>query len=99
MSFEELEAANEARPAGVMSRHRTSLFYPVQVPDLIGVKNRQYLDRTGLQQHRSIADLMRYAARNRGAFVGGDALASHNGFVPADPPNFRKLPDPYWIGP
>jgi len=94
MSFEELEATNEARPAGVLARQRTSLFYPVQVPDLIGVKDRRYLDRTGLQQQRSIADLMRYAAMNRGSFHGGDALASHDGFIPADPPNFKKLPDP-----
>jgi hypothetical protein len=94
MSFEELEATNEARPAGVLARQRTSLFYPVQVPDLIGVKDRRYLDRTGLQQQRSIVDLMRYAAMNRGSFHGGDALASHNGFIPADRPNFKKLPDP-----
>src|SRR5262249_53513334 len=89
----ELEAAN-ARLAGVMARHRTSIFSPVQVPDLIGVKERKYLDRTGLQQQRSIADFMRYAAMNRGSFQGTDALASHNGFIPADPPNFKKLPDP-----
>src|SRR5262249_6156849 len=92
--FEELEVANEARPFGVMARHRTSLFYPVQVPDLIGVKDRRYLDRTGLQQHRSIADLMRYAAMNRGVNQGGDLLANHNGFIPADAPTCKKLPDP-----
>ena len=93
MSFEELEAAN-VRPAGVTARLRTSMFYPVQTPDLIGVKDRRYLDRTGLQQQRSIGDLMRYAAMNRGTSAGGDSLASHNGFIPADPPNFKRLPDP-----
>ena len=31
---------------------------------------------------------------NRGRFDGGDALANHNGFIPADPPRFQKLPDP-----
>src|SRR5262245_12362742 len=92
MSFEELEAANQ-RPFGVMARQRTSIFYPVQVPDLIGVKDRRYLDRTGLQQHRSVADLMRYAAMNRGINVGGDLMASHNGFVPGDPPNFTERPN------
>jgi hypothetical protein len=50
----------------VLARHRSSPFYPVQVPDLIGVQDRRYLDRTGLQQHRSIVDLMRYAALNQG---------------------------------
>jgi hypothetical protein len=64
------------------------------VPDLIGVKERKYLDHTGLQQHRSIGDLMRYAAMNRGRFDGGDAIANHNGFIPADPPRFQKLPEP-----
>jgi hypothetical protein len=70
------------------------MFYPAQVPDLIGVKDRRYLDRTGLQQQRSVADLMRYAAMNRGRFDGGDALANHNGFIPTDAPRFQKLPDP-----
>jgi hypothetical protein len=56
------------------------LFSPVQTADLIGVKERRYLDRTGLQKQRSIADLMRYAALNQGA----DDLASYDGFVPAE---------------
>ena len=94
MSLEELIEALEALPAGVVARQRTSVFYPVQVPDLIGVKDRKYLDHTGLQQQRSIGDLMRYAAVNRGRFDGGDALANHNGFIPADEPRFTKLPDP-----
>jgi hypothetical protein len=94
MSLEDHLAAQDAFPAGVVPRPRSSLLYPVQVPDLIGVKDRKYLDHTGLQQHRSIADLMRYAAMNRGRFGGGDALANHSGFIPADPPNFNKLPDP-----
>ena len=94
MSLNELIEALEALPAGVVARQRTSVFYPAQVPDLIGVKDRKYLDHTGLQQHRSIGDLMRYAAMNRGRFDGGDALANHNGFIPADEPRFTKLPDP-----
>jgi hypothetical protein len=74
----------------VAARHRGSLFEPIQVPSLIGVKDRHYLDRTGLQQQRSLVDLMRYAALNQGA----DFLASFDGFVPADIPNFKTLPDP-----
>jgi hypothetical protein len=31
---------------------------------------------------------------NRGSFQGGDLLANHNGFIPADLANFRKLPAP-----
>jgi hypothetical protein len=81
-------------PAGVNPRYRASPLYPVQIPDLIGVKDRSYLDRTGLQRQRSMADLMRYAAMNRGVGDGGDALANHNGFILADSPRFQRLPDP-----
>jgi hypothetical protein len=90
LSSDETLAAMRAEPAGVMPRHGTSLFFPVQVPDLIGVKDRHYLDRTGLQQHRSPVDIMRYAAMNQGA----DFLASYGGFIPLGGPNFDKRPDP-----
>ena len=94
MSIGELTNVLEAVPAGVNPRHRASPLYPVQIPDLIGVKDRRYLDRTGLQQHRSAADLMRYAAMNRGILDGGDGVANHHGFIPGDPPKFDRLPDP-----
>jgi hypothetical protein len=75
----EITAALEAIPPGVLARHGTSFMNPVQVPDLIGVRDRKYLDRTGLQLHRGIEDLMRYAAINQGA---GD-LAHYGDFSPA----------------
>jgi hypothetical protein len=62
MSLDEFLAAGEAIPAGVTARSHTSLVLPPQIPDLIGVKDRQYLDHTGLVRHRSIGDLMRYSA-------------------------------------
>jgi len=95
MSLDEIASAHDAVPGGVLARHRASPFYPVQVPDLIGVKDRHYLDRTGLQQHRGIVDLMRYAALNQ----GGDDLASFNGFVPDAPPDFKTLPAPDKLDP
>jgi len=95
MSADEIASAHEAIPSGVQARHRASPFYPVQVPDLIGVKDRHYLDRTGLQQHRGIVDLMRYAALNQ----GGDDLASFDGFVPDGPPDFKTLPAPDKLDP
>ncbi|HYL78526.1 MAG TPA: hypothetical protein VEU96_30320 [Bryobacteraceae bacterium] len=95
MSIDEIAAAHEAIPSGVQARHRSSPFFPVQVPDLIGVKDRHYLDRTGLQQHRGIVDLMRYAALNQGA----DDLASFDGFVPDGPPDFKVLPAPDKLDP
>ncbi len=79
MSLDQIYDLHAAIPPGVIARHRTSPFHPVQVPDLIGVKDRRYLDRTGLQQHRGVADMMRYAALNQGA----DDLASFGGFIPA----------------
>ena len=89
MSVDQISTAHEGIPPGVLGRHRSSPFYPVQVPDLIGVKDRTYLDRSGLQQHRSIVDLMRYAALNQGA----DDLASFGGFIPAAK-DFQTRPDP-----
>jgi hypothetical protein len=90
MTPNQLFEIQQKMPPGVISRHRASPIYPVQVPDLIGVKDRAYLDRTGLQQHRSIVDLMRYAALNQ----GGDFLANFDGFIPAGGPEFDKLPEP-----
>jgi Cytochrome c len=90
MSSEQVVALLSSEPPGVIGRHRGSLFEPIQTPDLIGIKDRHYFDRTGLQQQRSIVDLMRYAALNQGA----DAVSSFDGFIPADVPNFKKLPDP-----
>jgi hypothetical protein len=90
MSPHEIVELMQTIPPGVVSRHRSSSFHPVQVPDLIGVQDRHYLDRTGLQQQHSIVDLMRYSALNQ----GGDSLASFDGFIPADIPAFKTLPDP-----
>lgn len=90
MSVEEIAATHAAIPAGVLARQGTSVLSPAHIPDLIGVKERHYLDATGLQQQRSIVDLMRYAALNQGA----DSLANYNGFVPTDIPDFKKLPAP-----
>ena len=78
MSLEEILAAYEAQPPGVAIRHGTSLRYAAQVPDLIGVKDRLYLDHTGLVRHRSIGDLMRYAALT----VGMRQVARYGDFVP-----------------
>jgi hypothetical protein len=78
-----------ALPPGVIARQRASLFIPVRVPDLIGIRDLDYLDASGLVQHRGVGDLMRYAALNQGA----DELSSFAGFVPAADAN-GKLPDP-----
>jgi len=89
MSLEQLAEMHSAIPPGVIGRNGTNPLFPPQIPDLIGIKDRKYLDHTGLQLHRSIGDLMRYAALNQGA----DNLASYSGFIPGTR-DFRTLPDP-----
>jgi hypothetical protein len=85
MSRDEIASLHEAIPPGVQARHSTSPFYPVQVPDLIGVKDRHFFDRTGMVLHRSTDDLMRYAALVQGV----DVLARYGDFRLVD-----DLPDP-----
>ena len=89
ITLAEILDAWEVSPPGVAIRQGTSLLMPVQVPDLIGVKDRKYLDHTGLVRHRSIGDMMRYAAINQGV----QDLASYGGFVPVGR-DFRHVPEP-----
>jgi hypothetical protein len=93
MSLEEVTSAYEAIPPGVLARHGSSLFQPAQVPDLIGIKDRRYLDRTGLVRHRDIGDLMRYGALNQ----DGDLLSRYGDFRPIEL-TFGKLPEPAMLG-
>jgi hypothetical protein len=90
MPYAEIVALGRAIPAGVQARHGTGLQFPTQITDLIGVKDRRYLDHTGLVRHRGIGDVMRYAALNQAV----DLYSRHGDFVPiAD--DFRTVPDPY----
>ena len=78
MSFSDLASVMEAISPGSCARGGTSPFYPAAIPDLIGLKDRIYLDSTGLGRQRSIGDLMRYAAINQGA----DNLTLYGQFRP-----------------
>ena len=79
MSVSELASVLQMIVPGSCARQGTSPFYPSAIPDLIGVRDRLYLDSTGLVRHRSIGDLMRYAALNQGA----DELTLYDEFRPA----------------
>ena len=79
----------DAIPAGVVARQGSSPLYPPAVPDLIGLRDILYLDRTGRMQHRGVEDLMRYSALNQGA----DDLASSGGFIPASE-DLKTRPEP-----
>lgn len=58
--YEELDTA--FRSSGGIARWNGSLYYPAKVPDLIGIKDRKYIDHTATHLHRGIGDLIRYAA-------------------------------------
>jgi mono/diheme cytochrome c family protein len=47
---------------GGVARWNGSILYPTKIPDLIGIKDRKYIDHTATHRHRDIGDLMRYAA-------------------------------------
>jgi hypothetical protein len=47
---------------GVVPRFNSSPFYPTKTPDLIGVRDRKYIDHTATHRLRGMGDLMRYAA-------------------------------------
>jgi hypothetical protein len=88
MSIEQFAALYDAVPPGVISRFGSSILYPPKVPDLIGVKDRRYLDHTGLVRQRSIEDLMRYLALVQGA----DILDRFGQFTPiGDLPDVSTL--------
>jgi hypothetical protein len=85
MTVDEIASVLEAITPGVCARQGSSAFFPARIPDLIGVKDRRYLDSSGLVRHRTIADLMRYAALNQGV----DVLSQYGEFRPKG-----ELPDP-----
>ncbi len=68
---------------GVMHRHSSILGSPTAIPDLFNLKERKYLDRTGMLLHRDIGDVMRYAALNQDL----DFTNSYGGFKPDGSPD------------
>ena len=49
-------------PPGAFARFNGSPYYVTKVPDLIGIRDRKYIDHTGTHRLRGPADVMRYAA-------------------------------------
>lgn len=88
VGLDQAVAIENAIPPGVRIRDGTSHLFPPKIPDLIGIEDRKYLDATGLIRHRSIGDLMRYAALVDGAEI----LSDYNGFRPhGDLPDARQV--------
>jgi mono/diheme cytochrome c family protein len=61
-SNEEIIATSEAMIPGVAMRNGFSFLDPPKIADLIGVRDRRYLDRTARLIHRSLADIARYGS-------------------------------------
>ena len=105
MNLDELIAAGDAIPPGVTARANTSMLLPPQIPDLIGVRERRYLDHTGLIRHRSIGDLMRYSSLAQDVFVSDryGAGSAGNPSLPAarysDPQLYALAVYIYSLGP
>jgi hypothetical protein len=105
MNLDELIAAGEAIPPGVTARANTSMLLPPQIPDLIGVRERRYLDHTGLIRHRSIGDLMRYSSLAQDVFLSDryGAGSAGNPSLPAarysDPQLYALAVYIYSLGP
>ncbi|HJZ92194.1 MAG TPA: hypothetical protein VKE40_15065 [Gemmataceae bacterium] len=96
-SVEDIAAAHEVIPPGVLARRGTGVWSPVQVPDLIGIKDRKYLDRTGQIRHRDIGDVMRYAALG----LDADRFSLYGDFrstAPNAKSSYEKLPPPRPLG-
>jgi hypothetical protein len=58
--YEQLDLA--ARTSGGLPRWNGSILFPAKTPDLIGLRERRYIDHTATHLHRDVGDLMRYAA-------------------------------------
>ena len=83
-----IDALN-AMPPGTILREGAGILFPPQIPTLIGLKDRTYLDHSGLNRHRNIGDFMRYVALNQSV----NMIASYDGFVPGGK-NFSEVPKP-----
>jgi mono/diheme cytochrome c family protein len=62
MTEAESMALATSAPPGTFARFNGSPFYLTKVPDLIGIKDRKYIDHTATHRLRGPADIMRYAA-------------------------------------
>ena len=63
---EEVASIHEAMIPGIAMRSGFSYLDPPKIADLIGLKDRKYLDMTARLEHRSIGDIMRYGTMDAG---------------------------------
>src|SRR4051794_358505 len=70
------------------------MLLPPQIPDLIGVRERRFLDHTGLIRHRSVGDLMRYSSLAQDVFLS-DRYGAGNTVNPSAPATRYSDPQLY----
>ncbi len=75
MSVEEINQVDGPPLPGTFARFNGSPYYITRIPDLIGVKDRRYLDHTGTHLNRGPADIARYAALV--AYADDGAIGPH----------------------
>jgi hypothetical protein len=61
MTADEAGALFSSIPPGAFARFNGSPYYITKVPDLIGIRDRKYIDHTATHRLRGPADVMRYA--------------------------------------
>jgi mono/diheme cytochrome c family protein len=76
---------------GGFPRWNGSLYYAAKMPDLIGLKEHNYLDHTATHLHRNIGDLMRYAALV--SFADSANFGPHHMLTPETKRATVRLPD------
>ncbi len=82
---------NSAVRGGGVPRWNGSPYYSAKMPDLIGIKDRKYIDHTATHLHRGIGDLMRYAALV--SFAETADYGPHHMLSPATKRAQARLPD------
>jgi Di-haem oxidoreductase, putative peroxidase len=91
MPDSEIGALARAIPSGAFARFNGSPYYPSKVPDLIGIKDRKYIDHTGTHRLRGSSDVMRYAALV--SCCDSAEFGSHRILTPAQRRVFYRMPD------
>ncbi len=70
MSEGQLNAVARSAITGTVARLNGSPYFTTKIPDLIGIKDRRYLDATATHRNRGPEDIARYAALVAGADDG-----------------------------
>ncbi len=79
---------------GMFARWNGSPFYPTKVPDLIGIKDRMWIDATGTHRHRGPGDMMRYGALI--SYADASDFGSHRILTDEQRRVPSRLPDEVW---